>query len=127
LKVLDSQALSLNINGQKNMKLYYVPLNNTDEVLQIVRVLLEQKLAVCVNWFAITSAYPGNGKIIQEPQIILLIKTLSGYRERIEEVIFQHISSTNFIAELTPSKVNQEFLDWLNKEIPNNSLLQAIN
>ena len=108
------------------MKLYYVTLNNTDEVLQIVRVLLEEKLAVCVNWFAISCAYRWEGKIIQEPEISLIIKTQSGYRERIEEVIRQHISYTNFIAELTPSGVNKEFLDWLNREIPNNSLVESI-
>lgn len=109
------------------MKLYYVTLNNTDEVLQIVQVLLEENLAVCVNWFAITCAYRWEGKMFQEPEILLIIKTRSSYRKRIEEVIRQHISYTNFIAELTPSGVNQEFLDWLNKEIPNNSLVKSIN
>lgn len=108
------------------MKLYYVTLNNTDEVLQIVQIILKEKLAVCVNWFAITCAYHWEGKLFQEPEIVLIIKTQSDYRKRIEEVIRQHISSTNFISEFTPNGVNNEFLDWLNREIPNNSLVESI-
>lgn len=45
------------------MKLYYITLNNADEARQIGRALLEQKLAVCVNWFPITCAYIWKGEI----------------------------------------------------------------
>lgn len=109
------------------MKLYYLTLNNTDEVLQIVQVILEEKLAVCVNWFAVTCAYHWEGKLFQEPEIVLIIKTQSNYRKRIEEVINQHISSEKIIYEFTTNGGNKEFLNWLNREIPNNSLVESIS
>lgn len=100
------------------MKLYYITLNTSEEASQISQALLEQRLAVCVNWFPITCAYRWQGEIVEEPEVVVIVKTQSGYQEAIEQVIRQHISYTNFIAELTPGAVNQSFLDWLNAEVP---------
>ncbi|WP_013321517.1 divalent-cation tolerance protein CutA [Gloeothece verrucosa] len=100
------------------MKLYYVTLNTTEEARQIGRILIEKKLAVCVNWFPISCSYRWQGEIIEEPEVVLIIKTRSGYRSLIEKIIQKNISYTNFIAEISPSYVNQSFLDWLNLEVP---------
>ena len=100
------------------MKLYYITLNNSDEARHIGRALLEQKLAVCVNWFPITCAYIWKGEITEEPEVVLIVKTQSGYREQIEEVILQHITYTYFIAEISPTEINKGFLEWLNAEVP---------
>ena len=100
------------------MKIYYVTLNNTDEAEQIGRALLEEKLAVCVNWFPITCAYRWQGEITQEPVVVLIIKTQSGLQIEIEKAIRDRISYTNFIAEITPSHINDGFLHWLNQEVP---------
>ncbi|MBD2302915.1 divalent-cation tolerance protein CutA [Nostoc sp. FACHB-87] len=99
------------------MKLYYVTLNNTDEARQIGRSLLEHKLAVCVNWFPITCAYSWEGEITEEPEVVLIVKTQDGYGAEIEKLIRQHISYTNFVAEISPTMVNAGFLNWLNAEV----------
>jgi len=39
------------------MRFYYITLNTADEARQISRAQMEQKLAVCTNWFPITCAY----------------------------------------------------------------------
>jgi periplasmic divalent cation tolerance protein len=99
------------------MKLYYITLNTSEEARQVSHALLEQQLAVCTNWFPITCAYRWEGKIVEEPEIVLIVKTQSGYREEIEQVIRQHITYTNFIGELSPELVNEGFLNWLNAEV----------
>ncbi|MFN6479739.1 divalent-cation tolerance protein CutA [Nostoc sp. DedQUE07] len=99
------------------MKIYYVTLNNTDEARQIGRALLECKLAVCVNWFPITCAYSWQGEITEEPEVVLIIKTQDGYALEIEKLIHEHITYTNFIAEISPIAVNQGFVNWLNAEV----------
>lgn len=48
---------------------------------------------------------------------MLIIKTQSGFASEVEQVIRQHITYTNFIAELSPTHVNQGFLAWLNAEV----------
>jgi periplasmic divalent cation tolerance protein len=100
------------------MKLYYITLNTSEEARQIGRILLNKKLAVCVNWFAITCAYSWQGEITEEPEVVLIVKTRDSYRTEIEQAIRQSISYINFIAELSPTNVNEGFLDWLNAEVP---------
>jgi periplasmic divalent cation tolerance protein len=100
------------------MKLYYVTLNTTDEARAIGRALLEQQIALCVNWFPITCLYRWEGSMTEEPEVVLVIKTQDGYQLEVEAAIRQHVSYTNFIGELTPTSVNQGFLDWLNAEVP---------
>ena len=62
------------------MKILYVTLNTADEARRISHELLEKQLAVCTNWFPITCAYRWEGKITEEPETVLVIKTQAGYR-----------------------------------------------
>jgi periplasmic divalent cation tolerance protein len=55
---------------------------------------------------------------VQEPEVVLIVKTREGYFEPIQQVLRAHIRYTNFIAELTPSCVNTPFLNWLHAEVP---------
>lgn len=100
------------------MKLYYITLNTSEEASRVSKALLEQQLAVCTNWFPITCAYRWEGQIIEEPETVLIVKTQAGYREAIEQVIRQHITYTNIIAEISAESVNEGFLNWLNAEVP---------
>jgi periplasmic divalent cation tolerance protein len=100
------------------MRVYYVTLNTADEARQISRILLEQRLAVCTNWFPITCAYRWEERIVEEPETVLVVKTQAGYRGALEEVIRQHISYTNFVGEIAPESVNESFLTWLSSEVP---------
>ncbi|HBE18154.1 MAG TPA: cytochrome C biogenesis protein CcdA [Cyanobacteria bacterium UBA11149] len=101
------------------MRIYYITLNTAAEAQVISRALLEQKLALCTNWFPITCAYLWEGKIVEEGETVLIVKTQSGYRTEIEEVVGKHITYNNFIAELAPESVNAGFLKWLNAEVVN--------
>lgn len=58
------------------------------------------------------------GKIVEEPETALLVKTQPGYRQAIEQVVRQHISYTNLMAEIAPESVNESFVNWLNAEVP---------
>lgn len=104
------------------MILYYITLNTVEEARQISQALLTQKLAVCTNWFPITCAYSWSGKIEEEAETVLIVKTQSGYSPEIENVIRQHIDYTNFIAELSPQSINESFFQWLNAEVPVKSI-----
>lgn len=100
------------------MKIYYITLNTPEEARQVGRSLLEQNLAVCVNWFPITCAYRWEDEIKEEPEVVLLVKTQASYQQKIEEAVQQQITYTNLIAELEPTHVNQGFLGWLDREVP---------
>lgn len=100
------------------MKIFYVTLNTVEEARQIARSVLEQRLAVCCNWFPITCAYRWADEIKEEPEIVLLIKTQAGSRPALEEAIGNVVSYVNCIAEIAPDSVNAAFLDWLNRDVP---------
>jgi len=100
------------------MRIYYVTLNTADEASQISRALLERRLAVCTNWFPITCAYREEGKMVEEAEMVLIVKTHAEYRSAVEQVIGQHINYTNFFAEIAPEYVNDTWLQWLNNEVP---------
>ncbi len=104
------------------MKIYYITVNTPEEARRVGRVLLEQSLAVCVNWFPITCAYRWEGSIKEEPEVVLLVKTQAGYREKIEAVVRQEITYTNLVAEISPTQVNQDFASWLDREVPLSAL-----
>ncbi len=100
------------------LRIFYVTLNTADEARRISHELLERQLAVCTNWFPITCAYRWEGKITEEPETVLIIKTQAGYRTEIESAIRSHISYTNFIGEIAPESVNESFVRWLGAEVP---------
>jgi periplasmic divalent cation tolerance protein len=100
------------------MQFFYVTLNNSEEARQISHSLLENKLALCTNWFPITCAYRWEGKVVEEPEVVLIIKTQPSYRQAIEAVIQEHIDYINCVAALAVESVNDSFLSWLNMEIP---------
>ncbi len=95
------------------LKMLYVTLNTQDEARAIGRELLERRLANCVNWFPITCLYTWEGAITEEPEIVLIVKTLDGKYEQIEQVVKSHVSYTNCIAELDVNRNSAEFTAWL--------------
>ena len=95
------------------MKIIYTTLNNIAEARTIGKFLLEKKLANCVNFFPITCIYNYNNEITEEPEIVLIIKTVEGKYKNIETVIKQHISYDNFIGELNVDQINSNFESWL--------------
>jgi periplasmic divalent cation tolerance protein len=101
------------------MKILYVTLNNDSEARKISRKILKAKLANCTNWFPITCMYNYEGKIEEEPEVVLIVKTLEGNFEKIEEIIKSEIDYTNFISQFDVEKVNGEFLEWINLVVNN--------
>jgi periplasmic divalent cation tolerance protein len=102
----------------KAMKLYYITLSSSEEARKVSRALLEEQLAVCTNWFPINSVYRWEGKIVEQTEIVLIVKTQDGYREELHRAIGEQIDYTNTIAEISVESINQDFLEWLDAEVP---------
>lgn len=99
------------------MKIFYITLNDDNEAKTISLALLEKKLAVCTNWFPITCAYPWEGEIKCEPEVVLIVKTKENLREKIEMVISEHIDYMACIAEIDIHSINQDYGQWLEKSV----------
>lgn len=99
------------------MVILYITLNTDEEARRISRALLEKRLAVCTNWFPISCAYRWKGEIVEEPETVLIVKTLPELYDAVTEEVRQHISYTNFMAQIQVAKVNVQFAEWINEEL----------
>lgn len=95
------------------MKILYVTLNNNDEARKIGTRLLRANLANCVNFFPITCIYNYENQITEEPEVVLIIKTIENKYSEIEKIIKEEINYDNFIGQLDVEKVNSNFESWL--------------
>lgn len=99
------------------MKIIYVTLNNIEEARSIAKKLLEEKLANCVNYFPITCMYNYKDKVTEEPEVVLIIKTKTGYYQKIKKSIKRQINYDNFIGQFAIDKVNEDFKSWLDEVV----------
>lgn len=104
------------------MKILYITLSNNDEARIIGQALLEKKLANCVNYFPITCIYNYEGEITEEPEVVLIVKTIEDKYEQIKDVIKQEINYDNFIGQINIEKVNDDFENWLCSVLNSRSL-----
>ncbi|MDW8290090.1 MAG: divalent-cation tolerance protein CutA [Armatimonadota bacterium] len=101
----------------RTMVILYITLNTDEEARRVSRALLEKRLAVCTNWFPITCAYRWKGDIVEESETVLIVKTLPELYDAVTEEVKQHISYTNFIAQIEVPRINNEFANWLEEEL----------
>lgn len=99
------------------VKIIYVTLNNEDEARKIGNELLQLDLANCINFFPITCTYKYKGKITEEPEVVLIVKTKGTYYRKVEEVIKRYIDFENFIGQINVEEINDEFSNWLNEVV----------
>ena len=77
----------------------YITLNNESEAREISRKILESKLSNCTNWFPITCMYSWEGKITEEQEVVLIVKTKKQYFEQIEKIVKEMKDKAAFIAD----------------------------
>ncbi|OGY23121.1 MAG: hypothetical protein A2Y57_03245, partial [Candidatus Woykebacteria bacterium RBG_13_40_7b] len=85
-----------------------------EEAIKIGQNLLQKRLAACYNFFPIESAYWWKGKIEQQKEFALFIKSKEELFGKVEKEIIQtHSYSTPEIAAIKVDKINKPYLDWL--------------
>ena len=84
----------------------------------IATTIVDENLAACVNIVpAITSIYKWDGKVQNDNELLLIIKTQESMFESLEKRIKEfHEYSIPEIIAIPIVKGNKEYLDWINKE-----------
>lgn len=96
-------------------KLLYVTNPDRKTAKKVALHLLKKRLAACVNYFPIGSAYKWKGKIEQDKEWVLIVKTnKAGAAEK--EIKKIHPYSVPCIIRLSVS-ANKEYEKWLKKEL----------
>ncbi|MBL8022417.1 MAG: divalent-cation tolerance protein CutA [Leptospirales bacterium] len=98
--------------------LVYITTSSQEEAGRIGRILVEKRLAACVNILApIQSLYRWEGKIQNETEIPFLAKTTPELFELLaQEVRSNHSYSNPCIVALPIERGSMPFLEWIIKE-----------
>ncbi|MBI4321231.1 MAG: divalent-cation tolerance protein CutA [Chloroflexi bacterium] len=100
------------------MILIYVVCANADEARRISRHLLEQRLGACTNLFPIESAYWWEGKIVEDKETGLIVKTVPENFEKVKQAVQKlHSYQAPCIIAVDVAKVEDKYLAWLRSEV----------
>ena len=94
--------------------LVYITTQDEDEARQIGRTLVEEKLVACVNIHPIQSIYRWEGKIQEESEAAMLVKTRVELVDRvIERVKDLHSYKVPCIVSSSINSGNLDYLKWI--------------
>jgi len=95
----------------------YVTAADEEEAKNISKLLLEKKLIACANIFPIKSMYWWKGKITEESEVVLILKTLmekvAAVKSEIEKI---HSYKITCITEIKVEP-NEKYGRWLKEQI----------
>lgn len=95
----------------------FVTVPNEDEAVKIAKTLVEEKLAGCVNILrGIRSIYSWQGKIEDDSELLMVIKTKTTLFKELEKRVKELHSYT--VPEIIGIEINEGFkgyLDWLSE------------
>lgn len=98
------------------MILIYITCKDKNEANKISRELINKKLAACTNFFPIESMYRWKGKIVNDKEIVLIVKTQNKNYKKIKELIKKlHSYECPCIIKIN-AKANKEFENWVKEE-----------
>ncbi|XP_058444537.1 protein CutA homolog [Malaya genurostris] len=97
----------------------YVTTPNENSAKTLARLLVERKLAACVNIIAgLTSIYEWEGKINEDHEQLLMIKTRSARVDELSKFVREnHPYSVAEVISVPIENGNPPYLDWLSKTV----------
>jgi periplasmic divalent cation tolerance protein len=97
------------------MRVVLTTTSSAEEAKSLARAIVEAKLAACVQILPeMESIYYWEGKVLQEAEHLLLIKTIPSRYDELEKFILeQHSYDTPEIVALDAERVSDGYLKWL--------------
>ncbi len=83
-------------------------------ISKVARIVVEQKLAACVNYAKINSIYSWKGKIEDAEEFLALFKTTTRSKQKLkEEIARSHPYTVPEIVEIKMDGVSVPYMKWL--------------
>jgi len=99
------------------MKIILTTVHKKNDAIKIGKGLLNKRFIVCYNLIPVESAYWWKGKILEENESLLLMKTRDGNFEKVEKYIKDNSGyDIPEIISVKPEQVNDSYLSWVNAE-----------
>jgi periplasmic divalent cation tolerance protein len=101
-----------------NFVLVYITNSSKEEARKIAKHLVGKKLIACANIFGpINSIYPWKGKIADETEFVLIVKTSEANFGKVKSEVEKIHSYTIPCIVKIPVSSNKKYFDWLKSEI----------
>lgn len=105
----------------KNVRFIYITTANIEEAKAIGRVLVEEKLAACVNIMdGMESIYEWKGNIEEDHECVLIAKTHASKVSKLtQKVLDLHSYECPCVVSIpvSESEGNPEYLEWVKGEV----------
>lgn len=96
----------------------YTTCKDTTEAQKLSEMLVQRKLASCVNIWPIGSIYAGEDGLKEEKEAAMLIKTIEMKLQQIEDFLSEnHSYSIPCIATFDVRRINRPYKEWMSKTI----------
>ncbi|MBI2888859.1 MAG: divalent-cation tolerance protein CutA [Candidatus Liptonbacteria bacterium] len=96
------------------MVLVYTTCKNTEEAVKLGKLILDHKLASCVNIWPIQSMYYWKDELKNHLETGMYIKTLEHHIAEIEELIEKnHSSLIPFVGAVDVRRFNRKYREWM--------------
>lgn len=104
----------------EDFSMAFVTAPNTDKAKEIAGGLVSNKLAACVNIVpGVTSVYEWEGKIENDSEVLMMIKTRTSRIEELTEFVKKNHPYD--VCEVITTSIeggNKEYIDWIGKVVP---------
>ncbi|KUO92208.1 MAG: divalent-cation tolerance protein CutA [Thermocladium sp.] len=95
----------------------YVTAPNEDEAAKMARALVEERLAACVNMTRVRSIYRWRGKVEDEDEVLMMMKTTEPrLRDLIKRVKEIHPYEVPEVLAVPITAGNADYLQWMEDE-----------
>lgn len=95
------------------MIIIFCTFRTREEAYKLGKELLNEKLIACYNLIPVESAYWWKGKIVDENEILMILKTNKSFSEVERYILKHHSYETPEIIAIKPSAVTKKYLKWI--------------
>ncbi len=100
------------------MVFIYTTCENEQEAERLAKLILDNRLGACVDYWAVNSMYHWEGELKKLSQIMILITTLESKLEDVNEIISKnHTYSVPLIAGVDIRRMNRAYKTWMGGQI----------
>ena len=95
----------------------FTTLHKKSDAVKIGKALLKQRLIACYNLLSIGSSYWWKGKILDDKETLMILKTKEANFAKIEDDIKKHSGyEVPEIVAIKSTRVSKDYLKWINSE-----------
>lgn len=91
----------------------YITAGNIDNASAIAKELVAKGFAACVNMFPVSSVYRWEGKLVEDSEVAMIVKTRSENFEEICELVKKLHNYELPAIEFWEIKGDKQYLDWV--------------